>query len=484
MVREHIPAAGFRLLLSLALAAALLQSASADEELLRQLINAEDTSRAPQKSVEDRGNPQQDEFIPLLAPVRRRRRAASHSENVFHGRLRIREIYQRLNNGTYDASSRLQSNGGIERLQGSTLSLTWNAELAYRTGTSFTSATDHKHPRLHLFDLALAGRGEDGGVRRFGRFIPLELPGLGYLDGLQLERHASEKIHLGAMAGARPDRKELDPSGKELIGAGYGSYETGVPGEHYYAGTVGLLQSSFRGVRDELALLYDQRSDLGPRLNLYLSSQFDFNSGVARVHTEDVRLTRLNLALSSPLASFLRMRAGADHFERPDTAAERDFSGSTNLAAIDSGYWRYWLGSHQGLPLNFQLDEEIAVIRAPSQPDQGQARGTISHLGFLFAPQALLGLTAYTLNRVDGYGLGTTFSAIFPVAENRVNVTANAGTRYSGRQGERKKWNANDASLYIVWFVSRAWEVDLGVVQTYQDYVQSSLADFSLNYRW
>src|SRR5258706_2552405 len=122
----------------------------------------------------------------------------------------------------------------------------------------------------------MARKNEDGGSLKLGRFLTSTLPGLGFLDGGQLEHVYSPQWRAGGVLAMRPDRIDLGLSTKEPLMAAYASTEQGTHGQLYYSGTLGMYQTFFRGVSDELALLIDHRADLGPKLNLFSSAQIDF----------------------------------------------------------------------------------------------------------------------------------------------------------------------------------------------------------------
>ena len=73
-------------------------------------------------------------------------------------------------------------------------------------------------------------------------------------------------------------------------------------------------------------------------------------------------LTRLHLQATSPINKVLTLRAGASHYERPDTPSERDLLPFQNEEVFDTGYWRYWIGGTQKLPWKLRLSEELTYI--------------------------------------------------------------------------------------------------------------------------
>jgi hypothetical protein len=475
---------GIRSVLTLALLGAPWLSRGADD-LIQSMQAADDidASTSSLKTIKDRTQNTSDEFMPLLAPPPKPHVAASRSENIFHGRWRLREVYRNISNGSNDTRTRLDTNGGLERINGGPYSLAWNGDVSYRNGNYFPTASDYQTPEVHAYQLALSKRAEDGGLDMFGRFVPMAMSGMGVVDGVQLERHPEEPFRLGAVLGALPQRQDLEVCTRNLAGAAYGTLQAGAHNAGYYSGSLGFFQTAYRGNQDELALLYSHQADLGPELNTFASTKVDFNTGAAKVHTETARMTQVNLIANSPINSFLAFRAGLNHFELPDTAAERDLVGG-NLNAFDGGTWRYWIGSSQFLPWNLQLDEEGALIQAPNHSEQGQVRGTLGRRGLFGNPLASLSMTVYSLTWLEGDGVGAIFTGVCPIFENRLNLNGTVGTRYSGNSGDPMTYKYNDASLFLDWFLSRKWTLTLGLLNTSQDHIQSTIVDSSLSYRW
>lgn len=464
----------------------------ADSELDKAVLSGELDApgagrQAPKRStLKTSGEPSAD-FTPLLAPPPvRRKTAITQTSNVFHGRLRGRQTYQTVNTThSEDFISRLDADGGIERLYARPLSLSWSGNVSYRDGNSFSTATDFRRPRARVYRVLLSQKFQSGGFGRFGRFIPNELSGLGYLDGAQVEGVFSPSWRLGGALAARPDRLDLDLSAREWLVSGYATLEAGDRGRLYYSGTAGLFQTLFLGEPDELALLYDHRADLGAKLNFYLTSQADFNVGAAKVRREAARLTRLDAGVRLPLARVLALRAGLSHYERPDTAAERDLSGGDiNLSSIfNGGYWRYFAGASQNIPWDATLDEEVFLQKNEGASDT-LWRVSVSRRGLSFFSDAQVTAALYNLNPVEGEGYGMLATAYLPFARNQCSLNLTSGFRYSGKEGESKAFRANDVSAYLDWRLTHAWRFSLGITQVYQDYITSTIADAGLSYRW
>lgn len=427
------------------------------------------------------------DFVPLLAAAPpRAKKVISRAGNIFHGRIGLRGTYQQVDpNISKNWVGRVDSDGSIDRLWAGPWSVSWSGNVTYRNGNTFSSATDFRKPRLHVYRAMASRIMENEGFLRLGRLIPLSLPGLGYVDGGHLEQKHSDHWRWGTVLGVRPDPRDLNVAGRNPLASAYATLEAGERGRLYYSGTAGLLQTLFKGKADEFAVLYDQRSDLGPKLNLFATSQLNFNVGGAEIYKEP-RLTRLDFYGVSPLASFLSLRSGMSHYERPDTAAERDLSGASNTASFtDTGYWRYWFGASQPLPLDLQTDEEIAYLRTGESYSKALWRFTLSRRGLWLMPQAQLSGTVYNLNQsVEGEGVGLLSSLYVPLLQGRLSLNGTAGFRYGAKVGESKKIRTNDLSAHLNWRLTSHWEVNVGIARAFQDYIASTVADAGINYRW
>ena len=199
------------------------------------------------------------EFVPLLAPVQRTPEPAA-PRNVSHGRIDVRQSFQTdAENNLGYSTTRLRSSGSMERIEGSPWSLAWSGDLRYRTGDAYQNHPDYQDVHPDFYQLMFQRPIEDGGFLRFGRFVPFELPGLGYVDGVQGETRRGEGLRFGAIAGLKPDRVNLNASSDEPLVAAYTTVEAGRRDGSYYSGTLGLLNSYYHGRMDRLALLLDQR---------------------------------------------------------------------------------------------------------------------------------------------------------------------------------------------------------------------------------
>lgn len=445
----------------------------------------ESASKAPSTLKSEIGTASEEKFTPLLAPVPMQKKViSSRPSNITHGRVRARQIYQKINTTAvrYD-TSRLDTDGGVERIAGGPWSFLWSGNASYRTGNTFSTSPDYRRVEPHIFQTMLSRRGNKGGFARLGRILPYELSGLGYVDGLQLETHASDIFRFGLIGGAKPNRTDLSFSGDEVLGGGYATAEAGQQRHVYYSGTLGFFHTTFKGNPDELAMLYDQRVDLGPKFNFYSNTQIDFDAGAARVHS-GARMTRMDFYGNAPLLPYFTARAGFSHYERPDIAAERHLSGEDNLSSFDNGTWRYFVNFTESIPWNFQLDQEVTILKSPDNTSQTLWRGGITHRGFFFMPDALISFSGYNLNIAEGDGYGVLFNGSFPFLSNRLNINVTSGAKYSGKIDEPKRTTLSDFSTQVYWRMTKSWDISLVFSKSYQDYIQSTVVDMSLGYRW
>jgi len=424
-----------------------------------------------------------EEFVPLLAPVKMPKAALTGAANVFHGRVRYSQLYQTINqdNAWYSAS-RLDTDGSVERVAGRPWSLVWSGNGSYRNGSAFSTADDFKRIQPHLYRFSLSRKYGDEGFARLGRFYPSELSGLGYVDGAQGESAAGSLFRFGAAAGARPDRANQGFSKKELIAAGYGTAEAGELRKLYYSGTLGLFRTLYRGRGDELAAELDQRADLGPKLNLFGSAQVDFDGGGAALH-RGARLTRLNVNLNSPLTQELSLRAGTNHYEPLDTAADRELtSGSTFY--LNNGYWRHWVGAGQTLPAGFSLDEDLSFTDVQGVWTPGQWRLGLGRRGLPGLPDAYANVAVYNLYNPGGPDYGSTLSASLPFFSSRLEIDPNVDFRDGPTATARKKFRVSDVNVHANWRISPAWYADAGASRSWQDKIMATTFNAGLSYRW
>lgn len=426
----------------------------------------------------------EDGFVPLLvdepAP---KREAASRLSTQTHGRLRAWQFFQTVDPiGARYRLSRLDSDGAVDHIAGSLWSMVWSGNETYRDGNQTSSADDFRRGRFHAQRLTLSRPIAEKGFVRAGRFFANELPGLGTVDGAAVQVPVSG-LKVGVVAGARPDRRDMHFSSRELMASVYASIEAGAMGRRSYAATLGALHTRWQGRADELAVLFDQRFDFGPLLGVYQTSQFDFNAGTAAVH-KGTRLTRFDLSANSAVRPWLTFRGGLSHFETIDVAAERSLAGIDPALYIDNGFWRYWAGSSQNLPWGLGLDEEVSWtnVRARFQP--GLWRATLSRQGLPWLASGRIYASAYNLTVLTGTDYGGSTGLTAPFFNGKFSLDSSLGLRYERGDQPRRRLKAGDASLRLDWRPSRSWSVDAAVTRVWQGSVRSSSVSSGVSYRW
>jgi hypothetical protein len=424
-----------------------------------------------------------DDFVPLLAPPEHRSPALADPRNIFHGQLRLHQLFQIDPDADRDYSvTRLGSHGGLERIGGTPWALEWSGNLSYRDGDALENTRDYRKLRLHAFNLALFRKFEDQSSVRLGRFVPRPLPAVGFVDGFQGEKVLNEHFRLGAVAGFKPTRTRLDLSVREPLATPYLTVETGDREDLYYSGTVGLLGSLYEGDPDRLALLLDQRLSVGPRFSLFSTSEVDFDIGAMETRS-GTRLTHLDLYADYRLTEALSLRAGLDHYERPDTEAERDLLRFQDDAFFDRGYWRYWVGASQALPWHLRLSGEIALIDSPVDDYEPRWHISLTRTGLPLLPGGSVTLSAYNFESYFADGYGGRISAYFPFLDHRLSLETSAAFRLLETTLDSEDFAFTDVSARIHWALSRAWGLHGGLTYSFGD-VERYILDLGITYRW
>ncbi len=424
-----------------------------------------------------------DKFVPLLAPADWAI-GLPKSRNISHGQLRIRQMLQQDSEDLLDHSvTRINSSGSLDKIEGSQWSFEWSGSVAYRDGDAFRYHPDYREPRLDVYLASLHRSLGDGGFLRLGRFLPRELPGVGYVDGFQGQFRRTDHWYLGVVTGFKPGRDNLGPSGDEPLVAAYATLEAGDRDGHYYLGTAGLLSTLYKGQADRLALLIDQRAGIGSSLSLNSTAEVDFDVGGAETR-KGTRLTRLDVSAISRVSSFLTLRAGLDHWERADNRAERDLLVLEDDRLFDRGYWRYWVGSNQSLPWNLRLSEQVAFIDSPEYDYDPRWRVGVTRTGLLSWTDASATATIYNLDSQNLDGYGGRLSAYLPVLKHKVFVQPVVGFRMLDAKPQSTDFKVSYLSLRANGKLSSRWSLFGGFTHSYGDSVDSTLLDLGLRYRW
>ncbi len=432
-----------------------------------------------------------DSFVPLMGRLQLYSTGTSEKRNLFQGSLTLRQAYQMASDEHDFYATRARSSGSLEYVEGTPWTLEWSGDVAFRDGSGYDGSR-YEGLRFELYRLSFHRRIDERWLR-FGRFVPRELPGVGFIDGIQAEQVTGDATRFGSVVGFRPGRNDLDFRADELVVVPYLTYESGDPGAKYYSMTAGLLGSLYRWSPDRLALLVDQRLDRD-EFTAYASSEVDVDVGAAEADRGPVRLTRLNVLLTRDFGPALTLRGGVDKHELPDTEGERDALDIGNLDEnewIDSGFWRYWIGASHQLPGSLRLSEEIAFLDS-SADNVWRGNVSLTRVGLPGLPAGSLTLSAFNLHGMRHEGFGGRVSFYLPFAEHRFIVEPAVGYRYTefttrganffGRV--RAEQHVVDASLRFHWRLSRAWLLAAGVAYSDTSEASRIFADVALTFRW
>ncbi len=446
----------------------------------------------PSETLKDRTQ-KEEPFTPLLAPPQTRKEAFTDIQNIFHGRLTFQQIFQVASDEHDFTVTRFGSSGGIDRIDGTPWSFEWSGDITYRDGDVYEDTSFYEEVRVQGYRAVFSRRLDDRSHIRIGRFIPLELPAVGYLDGIQFEKVVSERFRFGSMLGFKPERDDLGVSFKEPTWAAYGTYEIGSPQEKFYTVTGGFLASLFDWTPDRFAILVDQRANLN-KLTLYCSSEVDIPVG-ASVERDGVRLTRLDLYSSYEAAKWLTLRAGVNHYELPDNEGERDVIEAGGLAVEEffrGDYWRYWAGAVQRFG-RLEFAEEVSYYDSEIGEDVRYMVSVARH-GFprLGLPDASLTVALYNLTGIWTEGYGGRIDATLPFLRRRLLIqpavyfrfleTETSGANFFDQVS--KDFTVSDLSVRAYWTISKAWSASLGASYALTTEADRLLVDFGLTFRW
>jgi hypothetical protein len=426
--------------------------------------------------------PKTEAFVPLLAPVKTAPVAAV-GRNLSHGRIQVYQMFQRDSQGDLGYSvTRLSSFGGTERIEGSAWSFEWSGDLQYRTGDAYLSHPDYQEPHLDLYRAMLQRPLGEDGFLRFGRFVPFELPAIGYVDGLQGQVRPGEHTRIGVVGGLKPNRIDLDASADEPFVVPYAMFTAGPRDGRHYFGTVGLLNSYYQGEIDRLALLFDQRAGLAKGLTLYSTAVVDFDVGASQTRS-GTRLTQLDVSAVSELSSFLTLRAGVDHWERPDQQAERALVPFQDERFFDNGYWRYWVGSSQNIPWNLRLAEEVGFIESDTVDGDVRWQVSATRSGLGGWQDASVTVAVYNLIAYENHGYGCRVSGYLPLNKGTVIVQPAAGFRVL-QAAPAQDISLSYLSVGLDGRLGRNWNLFGGVTYFSGDGVGSTLFELGLGFAW
>jgi len=442
-----------------------------------------DPNQASKSSTAPGSPGRQEEFVPLLALLPRGPEAPKPPSDS-HGRVQLRQMLQTDSEGGLGYSvTRLDSSGSMGRIGGSPWNFEWSGGLRYRDGDAYISHPEYQEPHLDVYRAMFQRPLGDGGFLRFGRFVPYELPGIGYVDGLQGQVRQGEHTRFGVVGGLKPNRIDLDASADEPLIVPYAAYETGPRDGRYYSGTVGLLNSYYDGDMDRLALLIDQRVGLARGFTLYSTAAVDFDVGASQTQ-KGTRLTQLDVSAAAELTSFLTLRAGVDHWERPDHQAERDLLPFQDERFFDNGYWRYWIGSSQNVPGHLRFYEEVGYIDSDTVDGDVRWQVSVTRSGLGAWQDASVTVGVYNLIAYEDGGYGCRVSANLPLNKGTLLIQPAAGFRVLQTDTDAGDVSLSYLSIGLDGRLSRRWSLFGGATYFEGDDVNSTLVELGLRYAW
>jgi hypothetical protein len=432
-------------------------------------------------------------FVPLLAPLDLSGQAVTESSNIFHGVLSLGQLFQMTTNGDNNAYiTSLRTSGSLERIASSPWTFEWSASLFYRDGQGMEDVRYFQELELEVYRFAFYRRFDDRSFLRLGRFIPLEIPSAGYLDGIQGEKVVSENVRVGGMFGFKPRRYDLNFSVDEPTVVPYATFEAGDRKDVYYSGTFGVLFSLFDGDPSRLALLGEQAFQAG-KFSVLSSSAIDIDVGSA-VERTGVNVTQLDLVGTYDFSPGFALRGGVDHYELPDNAGEQDVIDPASLGInefFEDNWWRYWVGASHDLGRGFRLSEEVGYM--DSRVDHGvRWLATLTRTGLPGFPDGSISLSGFNLDGVGSDGYGGRLSAYLPFLDHRLLLMPAVAVRWLDFETTGavnfppvgQDFLVIDASLRGQWFISKSLSLTGGLGYTFTNEDDRILVDLTLTFRW
>lgn len=420
-------------------------------------------------------------FVPLLTP--RVVVDARGSRNVFHGRVTARQWYQRTSDSDLDYfRTRLRTNGSIDRIDGTAWAFEWDADLTYRSGDGLEDVDRHEEFDPKFFRLAAVRRFDDRSIVRVGRFLPYELPSMGFVDGVQAEIPWGERIRWGGVAGLRPKRDTLDFGTSEPLLTTYLTYFRDDGAEGLFSATGGFMASLWDGDLDRGAFLVDQRWRRG-KFSLTTHSVIDLDVGSSEVRS-GTRLTELNVVGAYEFERS-RLRLGVDRFELVDNDAERSVVEEFILpdtAFVKDASTRYWIGLQHDLSDRWSIDPQVSFT------DERQTDGlrwsigvTRRSLGSL--EQGTLTARIFSLKSSELDGVGGQVSAFLPVTDVW-SLYPSLRFDWANFNTGSEDFVVTEASVRSFWRLNSSWSMEAGATYGLADDDDRLLIDVGATYRW
>ncbi len=420
-------------------------------------------------------------FTPLLAPDKQSK-GLTTPKNLSHGRIWFNQDLQvDSNDGLRDYSiSRLGTRGSVERLKGSLWSINWYNQLSYRDGDVLENSDGFNQLRFDLYRLSIQKRYPDDSLLRFGRFLPHELPQVGYLDGTQGEKVLMEGLRLGSFLGFKPDRDRLSPSIKEPLIIPYLRIHS-ESDSHELSSTTGVLSSLYEGKVDRVAFIAYQSLRLGSNFYCSSTSEIDFDVGNME-HRDGVQLTRWNAYLSYFVLPNINIMGGIDRYQPIDIRAERDSTELIILNAINENSWRYWIGSTQNLFWGLRLHEEISWVNSSPGDDLLLWNVSLSKYSKVWFPSASLTVSIYNLDSTFEDGYGGHITAYLPLFDHKLSFQASLSTQWIELGSQ--EFDFRNLTFRANWQMTQKLRAHLGMSYGIGDDVERVFVDVGLSFTW
>lgn len=422
---------------------------------------------------------------PLLAERALRGLVPTDPVNVFHGRISFRQLFQRSSTDNVDyLRTQARTDGTLDRIDGTPWAIEWSLGASFRDGDALQFVDDYQQVRFDLYRLSMVRRFDDESTVRMGRFVPRELPAVGYLDGVHFDKVVTTNWRFGVLVGFKPYRDDLDISVKEPTIVPYTTYGFGTESKRRLSGTLGVLASLYEEESDRLALLWDQTLQLG-RLHLFSSAEFDVDVGGAEVR-EQPRLTRLNLTGSIELSQATRLRGGVDRYERPDTEGERDQIDDILLPEalfLRDQYNRFWGGITHRFSERWTVEGEASLTDTVFDDDYRWRVG-VTRRGLLGWRAGSATLHVYRLAGRDLEGVGGRLTLNMPFLEQRLMISPSLAFRLAEFDLDTEQFWFTEVTARCHWVASDAWSFDGGVTVGLTEDDTTVLIDVGLAYRW
>ncbi len=423
-----------------------------------------------------------DGFKPLLTAPERQTHITT-PKSLTHGRIRFRESVQFDDKTKYDYNrTQVGTSGSVERINGTPWTVRWSGDFELVDGDS-GRVDGGDNFDLDWRELLVERPLTDGSILSFGRQIPRSLPAVGFIDGAQIERVLDPTLRVGAMFGFKPRREDLDPSFKEPMLVGYGTFVTPEGSGLSYHGTMGMLFSLYDSDADRLALLVDQRVRY-QKATLFQNAEIDVDIGGAEVRS-GVSLSRFNTGIAAPVGPQTTLRTSVDHFERPDTAAERDFLPDVDPDIFfDSGFWRYSLGADHKFSRKARVSGEIAKLTGTESDSDLRWRLRGTWIGLPGVPKGQATLSLFRLVGSSSDGVGVRLSGFAPLFDGDVRFRPSLGMRFGETPSTSDKFKFTDLSLGLDGRIGRKWDWSISVSQSLGEGTESTTLFGSVSWRW